>query len=261
MIRKVGGAVFGLVLVAILIVAFMKVTGVNSLSSLSTYLGEKSETMSRCIEGNDLETMWKCSTPGGPNGSSGNNGSNDSNGNSGDNGNSGAYSADIATLDSIPASPAQDVAYDRKEWKHWIGSPCDTREQVLKSAGQNVQTDSSCKAISGTWDDPYTAGQQNITVAKELDIDHVIPLGYANRHGGSEWSASKKQEFANDTSQLWAVSAKENRSKSDKGPSEYMPGDNQCQYAQVWVQTASKYGLTLTSEDKQVLKSTLEGCA
>lgn len=158
--------------------------------------------------------------------------------------------------------PTTDKSYKRSEWRHWIGEPCNTRNQVLMNQGKNVKvskTSSSCKITSGEWASPYDG--KKITNPSELDIDHMIPLGYAAHHGGQAWSPAKKQQFANDTTQLVAVSANSNRSKSDKGPSEYMPQDSyKCEYAKAWVSTATKYGVSLEKKDKDVLSSTLKNC-
>lgn len=150
--------------------------------------------------------------------------------------------------------------YKRSEWRHWVGSPCDTRETVLKSQGKDVKTNpSTCKVLSGTWWSAYD--NETVTDPKALDIDHLIPLGYAATHGGASWSADKKENFANDTSQLIAVTAKSNRSKSDKGPSEYMPQRGyRCVYSQMWIKTAKKYGVKITEEDKKALENGLKQC-
>jgi hypothetical protein len=169
--------------------------------------------------------------------------------------------SDLDTLSALTTADAQSVNYQRSEWKHWIGTPCDTRENVLAEQGKNVTKDpATCKAVSGTWVDPY--GGDTFTNAADLDIDHVVPLGYAAKHGGQNWSSEKKQQFANDTTQLLAVSAKENRSKSDKGPENYMPPKRefQCEYSKKWVATATKYGITVTEGDKRALKAGLQKC-
>lgn len=169
--------------------------------------------------------------------------------------------SDLDTLSALATSDAQTVDYQRSEWKHWIGVPCDTRETALFEQGKDVIKDpSTCKVLSGTWVDPY--GGETFTNAGDLDIDHVVPLGYAAKHGGQAWSSEKKQQFANDRTQLLAVSAKENRSKSDKGPENYMPPKRefQCEYSKKWVATATKYGITVTEGDKRALKAGLQKC-
>lgn len=169
--------------------------------------------------------------------------------------------ADLDSLSALSVGDEQSVDYQRSEWKHWIGTPCDTRETVLAEQGKDVVKDpSTCKVISGTWVDPY--GGDTFTNAGDLDIDHVIPLGYVAKHGGQNWSPEKKQQFANDKTQLLAASAKENRSKSDKGPEKYMPPKRefQCEYSKIWVSTATKYGITVTEGDKRALKAGLQKC-
>lgn len=168
----------------------------------------------------------------------------------------------LASLDKLSVSNGDDnVVYKRSDWKHWIGSPCNTRETVLKTQGDNVKVDSDCRALSGTWTEPYKG--KVVTDAKSLDIDHVIPLGYAAKHGGNAWSSEKKQQFANDLTQLLAVDGSANRSKSDKGPGDYMPEnrDFRCTYAKLWVNTASKYGISISDKDKSALKSALQKCS
>lgn len=166
-------------------------------------------------------------------------------------------------LDSItPGTKNEDIEYVRSEWKHWTGSPCNARQQVLIAQGEDVKSDKkTCKIISGKWNDPYNT-EYSFTDSSKIDVDHVIPLGYAARYGGQEWSSEKKEKFANDLSQLLAVSASENRSKSDKGPSEYMPANKafHCEYSKIWVTTAKKYELTIDEKDKKALQKTLRKC-
>lgn len=155
-----------------------------------------------------------------------------------------------------------DAPYDRSEWKHWMGSPCNTRQQVLLNQGTKVVKDESakCKVLSGLWTDPYSLVE--FTAPGDLDIDHVVPLSWANRNGATAWEKEKKQSFANDFDHLLAVSAKENRSKGDKGPSEYMPPNKKyhCDYSKIWIFTLDKYDLTLPQEDADALEKGLATC-
>ena len=180
----------------------------------------------------------------------------------------------------------QDVGYSRSEWKHWVpykGNSCwNTREEVLKrdavpgtikllDSSKNQVTKNGC-AIgvksgssittegSGKWIDPYSG--ETFTNSSKLDIDHIIPLSKAARSGGQKWSKEQKQAFANDLDNLLAVSAKENRSKSDKGPGEYMPSNKKyhCQYAKSYTTIAYKYKLTINKDDSKVLEKTLKAC-
>lgn len=164
-------------------------------------------------------------------------------------------------LDNITLAEPADIDYVRSDWKHWIGSPCNTRQNVLIDQGKDVKVDEKkCKITSGRWIDPYSL--DTFTNSSDLDIDHVIPLNYAAQMGGNSWSKEKKQEFANDRSQLLAVSAKENRGKSAKGPAEYMPPNKEyhCEYSKIWVTTADKYDLSITVKDRATLEKGLKTC-
>lgn len=187
----------------------------------------------------------------------------------------------------------KDVGYSRAEWKHWTGtegqSCWNTREFILyrdavpgsvvmmnkqkeittdyKEAcaiGKPVIVDGKIKIDtenSGEWIDPYSGVK--ITDASKIDIDHVIPLSNAARNGGQEWSAEKKEAFANDPDNLLATSAKENRTKGDKGPGKYMPlqkSGYKCAYAKTYVFLVNKYSLTITDSDYKVLEKTIASC-
>lgn len=169
----------------------------------------------------------------------------------------------LKTLDAIKVAPPETVSYNRAEWKHWSGEPCNTRVNVLVRDGKGVKVTKAstyCTINNGTWLSPYD--NKTYTDSRLLDIDHVVPLSYAAQHGGQAWSPAKKEAFANDMTQLIAVSATENRGKGDKGPSEYMPPERgyQCSYAKIWMNTTTKYGVSITDKDKAALKDALQKC-
>lgn len=185
-----------------------------------------------------------------------------------------------ATLGSLKIAPAEKVKYDRGEWNHWIssGSGCwDVREQVLydeavkdatlvlkdKSGKEVTDVKKACSITAGTWNDPYSGTV--IKNPKELDIDHMIPLSYAAQHGGQAWDSKKKESYANNLSyvnHLIAVKASENRSKSDKGPSEWKPSNkgDYCNYAVDWITISKNFGLSTTQADANALKEMLATC-
>lgn len=185
----------------------------------------------------------------------------------------------LQDLSAIKVANSGNVSYDRGQWKHWIsqGSSCwDTRDQVLyrdaakdsslvltNSSGKTVtNVKEACTVKAGTWTDPYTGNK--VTDPRSLDIDHVIPLGYAADHGGQAWNAAKKQAYANDISNsyhLRAVGASPNRAKGDKGPSAWKPySGDYCNYATSWVEISKNYGLSASAADVKVLKDMLATC-
>ncbi|MFJ2194077.1 DUF1524 domain-containing protein [Kitasatospora sp. NPDC087861] len=129
--------------------------------------------------------------------------------------------------------------YSRTKFPHWIKQygECDTREVVLQRDGQDVVQNEKCQAVSGTWVSPYD--DKTFTNAKDLDVDHVVPLANAWRSGADLWDTSTRKKFANDLvePQLVAVSAVSNRSKGDKGPEAWRPPLRSywCTYSRAWV--------------------------
>ncbi|PLB52205.1 secreted protein [Aspergillus steynii IBT 23096] len=154
--------------------------------------------------------------------------------------------------------------YDRDLFPHWIsqGNSCNTREVVLARDGEDVEQDSSCAAVSGTWLSEYDG--ETFTDSSDLDIDHIVPLSNAWKSGASKWTTSQRQAFANDLTnpQLLPVSASSNRSKGDKGPESWKPPLKSfyCTYAKMWVKIKSVYDLTITSDEKSALVDMLDTC-
>lgn len=257
------GAILSGIMIIILsagILGWAKVNDISSVKDVYGYFKSLSDKAWECGAG---EAEWNCDTslnvkdrPGRSTGDSG--GGENSVPSDPTESRDGA----LNTLESITVAEPAEIDYNRSEWRHWLGSPCNTRETVLKQQGENVKADEkTCKILSGSWVDPYSTDVY--TDASKLDIDHIIPLGYAARHGGQDWDSDLKKDFANDVSNLLAVSAGENRSKSDKGPSGYMPPnkDFHCEYGKIWVSVASEYELSITGDDKSALTSALEKCS
>ncbi|MBT2390772.1 HNH endonuclease family protein [Streptomyces maoxianensis] len=156
------------------------------------------------------------------------------------------------------------TGYSRDLFPHWStqSGTCNTREVVLKRDGQNVQQDSSCAAVSGTWYSEYDGATW--TVASDLDIDHVVALAEAWRSGANSWTTSQRQAFANDLTrpQLIAVTDNVNQAKSDLDPAEWMPPRTayRCTYARMWVHVKHHWNLSVDSAEKSTLQSVLNGC-
>jgi hypothetical protein len=186
-------------------------------------------------------------------------------------------------LESAKAIPTEgysdSVAYDRYEWRHWdnVTSCWTVREEVLwrdsvkdasltmfDKSGKRVQDkNNACSITGGNWIDPYTG--KTFTNPSDLDIDHMIPLGYAARAGGQTWDSNKKMDYANDMNyeyHLIAVSASANRSKSDRGPSEWSPREEfKCQYGVAWTIISNKWQLSLKGSDKSEIQNMLSTCS
>lgn len=169
------------------------------------------------------------------------------------------YLAEITT-----APEGSSDGYDRDLFPHWSTQygACNTREVVLERDGTDVEQDSSCAAVSGSWYSPYDG--ETWTAASDVDIDHMVPLAEAWRSGASRWSTGEREQFANDldVAQLLAVTDNVNQSKSDRDPAEWMPplAGYHCTYASMWVWVKHTYDLTADEAEKSALESTLSGC-
>lgn len=181
-------------------------------------------------------------------------------------------------LNALTVKPAEDVAYNRDEWKYWTNvRPCWTvREEVLyleavpatqqlkdKDGNATSNLEDACEITGGEWVDPYSG--QTFTNPSDLDIDHMIPLSYAASAGGQNWDSAKKESYANSLdypNHLIAVDKGENRSKGDKGPGAWKPSNtaHHCQYAKDWIAISTTWNLSITSSDAEALKNMLATC-
>ena len=169
-----------------------------------------------------------------------------------------------------------DVKYNRKDWKHWSaqnGNTCwNTREQALYNQGKDVvlldknkkettDINKACYIKSGVWVDPYSG--ETFTKPGDLDVDHTVPLNAAAKMGAQSWSPEQKEIFANDLQYVLVVtSAKQNRAKGAKTPSEWMPEKKEahCDYAKIYLEIVNKYKMNLTQADKDALAKALKTC-
>jgi len=179
-------------------------------------------------------------------------------------GSTGANTA-LAVLASITVQNERPNGYSRSSFKHWVdadGDSCNTREEVLiAESTSRAQVDAyGCKVIEGDWLSPY----DNVahTNPSELDIDHMIPLKEAWDSGAWAWSAMKRQLFANDLTDarsLIAVTAGQNRSKSDRDPSNWLPPQTQyrCTYLADWVAIKAQWKLSMDQSEFGRIKNVL----
>lgn len=144
--------------------------------------------------------------------------------------------------------------YDRSlfgGWADFDGDCLNTRHEVLAqlSTGRLVLSNDNCRVVRGRWNDPYTG--KIFLEARKMDIDHLVPLYWAWQHGADQWSNAKREKFANDPVNLFAVDAGTNRAKGAKGPLEWLPPNAafHCQYVLRFKRLMKTYGLTYPAAD------------
>ncbi|MFF7329618.1 DUF1524 domain-containing protein [Streptomyces sp. NPDC008150] len=167
----------------------------------------------------------------------------------------------------LPAAAESRDGYQRTSFKHWVDADrdgCSTRAEVLIAESRTAPTvEPGCKVTAGEWYSYYDG--QTVTAPAGLDIDHMVPLAEAWDSGASAWTAARREAYANDLDadrSLVAVTARTNRSKADKDPSEWLPplADARCTYAADWVATKLRWNLTVDDQERVALAGLAGEC-
>lgn len=157
------------------------------------------------------------------------------------------------------------IKYDRKSWKHWtdVNQNClNTRAEILKIRSKiPVQfAKKGCTVRSGQWDDYYF--DEELVLAKDVDIDHLVPLKNAHDSGGATWSESEKEKFANDEDNLVITNRKHNRQKGSQGIDTWLPSDKNyaCKYIKDWINIKKKYALRVSVAEQNSFDLLIKDC-
>ena len=136
-----------------------------------------------------------------------------------------------------------------------------------------VTTTASAQYLYSRSDFNYKSYKPNTSIGfytaqtcSAIDIDHVVSLRDAYNSGGTSWSLSKKQTFANDKANHVPACASVNRSKGASTPSEFLCKSNDgkgleyeiitfCEYVGIYHSVKLKYELSFDGNSKSVFKS------
>ncbi len=149
-------------------------------------------------------------------------------------------------------------------WDYDRASGCNTRERVLIAESLTPAVlGPRCKVLSGRWTSRYDG--VTTTDPADLQIDHLVPLGDAWGSGASDWTAIRREQFANDLTDpatLIAVTGRTNESKGDKAPDHWLPPDPaaRCPYVADWIEVKARWGLSVTPTEHDALARVLAGC-
>jgi hypothetical protein len=178
-----------------------------------------------------------------------------------------------AALGSLAVHPlASDAGYDRARfgtaWADVDRNGCDTRNDVLRRDLAELAVDPTthgCVVLRGTLDDPYTG--RSIPFVRgpgsaDVQIDHVVALDAAWRTGAQQWTATRRETFANDPANLLAVDGPANQDKGAADAAGWLPPDPgyRCVYAIRQVRVKAAYGLWVTPEERDALRRAVDGC-
>jgi hypothetical protein len=160
-----------------------------------------------------------------------------------------------------PEAPTE--RYNRRiHFGGWINDPADetchnTRAKVLirdSKVPVTLRTNNKCIVDTGSWDDSYSG--RNFTIAREIQIDHMVPLKNAYLSGAHKWDSVRRCHYANflgDENHLVSASGRENTAKGDRTPHAYMPSNTavHCQYLKNWLAIKLYWGLILTPPEAE----------
>jgi hypothetical protein len=155
-------------------------------------------------------------------------------------------------------------SYKRTSFRHWIDADsngCDTRRDVLAAESTKPV---NCRTLSGgLWVSAFDGATTKN--ASGFDVDHMVPLKEAWESGAYSWDSATRTSFANDLAyehSLIAVSAKSNRSKSDRDPNNWMPpvSSFHCQYVGRWIAVKYRWSLSVDPAEKSFLESRVASC-
>jgi hypothetical protein len=161
------------------------------------------------------------------------------------------------------AKPEPD-GYSRDEfgqmWADVDGNGCDQRNDVLRrdTVKRHTKPDTNgCVLRSGVIkNDRYSYASRQVKYQRgssKVEIDHVVSLADAWRMGAYDWSAKKREKFANDFMNLEAVDAATNRAKEDKNAAQWLPEAEPtdiCWFVARQVTIKTRYHLAVTQDEK-----------
>ena len=175
----------------------------------------------------------------------------------------------VTLLNALTVAAEHTSGYDRDLFKHWTdedGDGCDTRREVLLAEAVVAPTQGSrCSLADGEWISRYD-GLTEQGNGRGFDVDHLVPLAEAWESGAHNWTADRRERYANDLGyehSLIAVSARSNRSKGAQDPAAWLPpeGDQHCWYAAAWVHVKTRWSLTVDTAEVNTLEGILSDCS
>ncbi|KFI45803.1 Protein of unknown function [Bifidobacterium bohemicum] len=148
------------------------------------------------------------------------------------------------------------------------GDGCTIRDDILDRDLTQIRLvpGSSCRVKSGQLDDPYTGRTIHFVRGKDtseaVQIDHVVALENAWQSGARHWDAAERQEYGNDPLNLLAVDGPANQEKGSASAAYWLPSNRsfRCGYVARQVAVKAKYGLTVTTLEKQSISEVLHAC-
>ena len=177
----------------------------------------------------------------------------------------------IAVLEKLEIKGrAPKTGYSRDQfYDTWpIEKGCNLRQRIIKrDFGETAVLDSdNCTVISGKFFEPYNGVEmeykQKSEISKGIQIDHIVALSDAWQKGAQYKSKDVRYNIATDPLNLIAADASANMQKSDGDAATWLPKNKsfRCQYIARQISVKYKYGLWVSSSEKNAMKRVLDTC-
>lgn len=149
-------------------------------------------------------------------------------------------------------------------WADVDGDGCSTREDILTRDLTGVTLD-GCTVTDGTLLDPYSGVTDAFVRGPDsalVQIDHVVALSDAWQKGAQQWTAARREQFANDPLNLLAVDGDVNQAKGAGDAATWLPPDHdyRCPYVIRQITVKARYGLSVTAAEADAMRRELRRC-
>lgn len=163
---------------------------------------------------------------------------------------------------------APKTGYERSQFGNGWGTleGCDMRNRILARDLMEVVRTDDCRVQTGELLDPYTGGSirfmRGESTSDDVQIDHVVALSNAWQTGAQQLDYNRRVEFANDPLNLLAVSGSANEQKSDGDAATWLPSNKpfRCSYVNRQIAVKGKYGLWITTAERDAIARVLASC-
>lgn len=183
----------------------------------------------------------------------------------------GEAAAVLATLQLRGRGTLADYSRGRfgQAWTDIEGDGCDQRNQVLARdmTGEVYRRGRpKCIVSTGHLHDPYTgkdiAFRRGNKTSEAVQIDHVVALANAWVSGADRMESAVLLRMANDPLNLLAVDGRTNQSKGDSDAATWLPPNKRyrCAYVSRQIAVKRRYGLSVTSAERNAMERVLFGC-
>jgi len=154
--------------------------------------------------------------------------------------------------------------YDRKAFGGWKDFDRDCQNQrhelliSLSTIPVKFTNAKQCTVKQGKWISLYT--NEVIYFAKEIDIDHILPVSLSWYYGAKYWTKQERIDFYNDPANIVPVEKRFNRQKGAKDITQWLPPQNQCSYIARFMRVIKKYKLKPPAEKIVQFETLLQRC-